>query len=364
MDIVLKRLTYEELRDQTRVSANDNYGMVSKYLTSSVRSTLLANPNLDDDCKSAMNIIVCDGIIAGRNMLMPTKLKINNDIIMAQTGGSYEIAEQLRGHGLGTLAFKDSIMNSDYDPYIGQLYSTTAADIVWKLGLIIFELPSYYKLCSSRPILETKGLRGFPLKLGTSIIDALLKLVNIPNIFRLKKLKALYQVKKENIIPIWIDDLTLQDGHAFMEVHDHRWLQWCLDNKFTEEANDKQSFYSVYDRQGNPKGFFMTKVRFERNQGKYKNIIRGTIVEWGSFNEEELSEVDLNLLAIDSFDSQVDNITTVLSDISGHRSMKKIGFIRHGSYQISIKPGELNQDGISDQSKWRIRYGRCNTIIS
>ena len=75
MDIVLKRLTYEELRDQTRVSADDNYGMVSKYLTSSVRSTLLANPNLDDDCKSAMNIIVCDGIIAGRNMLMPTKLK-------------------------------------------------------------------------------------------------------------------------------------------------------------------------------------------------------------------------------------------------------------------------------------------------
>lgn len=363
MNIVLQRITYKDLRDQTWVSAVDNYGMVTEYLTSSVRSTLLANPNLDDERKSAINIIVCDGIIAGRNMLMPTKLKINDEIIMAQTGGSYEIAEQLRGHGLGTMAFRDSIMNSDYDPYIGQLYSTTAADIVRKLGLIIFELPSYYKLCSSRSVLEAKRLRGFPLKLGTSIIDALLRLVNIPNTFRLKKLKTLYQVKKENIIPIWIDDLTLRDGHAFMEVHDHRWLQWCLDNKFTEEPNDKQSFYSVYDSQGNPKGFFMTKVRFERSQGKYKNIIRGTIVEWGSYNEKELSEIDLNLLAIDSFGSQVDNIITVLSNISDQKSMKKIGFIRHGSYQMSIKPGELNQDGISDQSKWRIRYGGCNTII-
>ena len=363
MDVVLQRITYKDLRNQTGISADDSYGMVSEYLTSSVRSTLLANPNLDDERKSAINIVICDGIIVGRNMLMPTKLKINDEIIMAQTGGSYEIAEQLRGHGLGTVTFKDSIMNSEYDSYIGQLYSTTAAAIVRKLGLIIFELPSYYRMCSSRSVLEAKGLRGFPLKLGTIIINAVLKLINIPNIFRLKKIKALYQVKKETIIPPWIDDLTLHDGHAFMEVHDHEWFQWCLDNKFTDKPNDKQSFYSVYDRQGSPKGFFMTKERFESSQGKYKNIIRGTIVEWGSYDEKELSEIDLNLLAIDSFGPQVDNITTVLSDISDNEGMKKIGFIRHGSYQMSIKPGGLNQDGISDQSKWRIRYGGCNTII-
>lgn len=363
MNVVLQRITYKNLRDQTWTSADDNYGMVSEYLTSSVRTTLLSNPNLDDESKSAINILICDGIIAGRNMLMPTKLKINDEIIMAQTGGSYEIAEQLRGHGLGTVAFRDSIMNSEYDFYIGQLYSTTAAAIVQKLGLIIFELPSYYKLCNSRSFLEANGLHGFSLKLGTTIINAVLKLINIPNTFRLKKIKTNYQVKQERVIPTWVDELTLHDGHAFMEVHDHKWFQWCLDNKFTEKPNDKQSFYTVYDRQGNPKGFFMTKERFESSQGKYKNIIRGTIVEWGSYNEEELSEIDLNLLAIDSFGAQVDNITTVLSDISDNQGMKKIGFIRHGSYQMSIKPGGLNQDGISDQSKWRIRYGGCNTII-
>lgn len=363
MDVVLQRITYKDLRDQTGISVDDNYGMVSEYLTSSVRSTLLANPNLDDECKSAINIAICDGIIAGRNMLMPTKLKINDEIIMAQTGGSYEIAEQLRGRGLGTIVFRDSIMNSEYESYIGQLYSTTAAAIVRKLGLTIFELPSYYKLCNSRSVLEANGFRGFPLKLGTIIVNAVLKLINIPNTFRLKKIKAFYQIKKECVIPDWIDELTLHDGHEFMEVHDHKWFQWCLDNKFTEKLNDKQSFYTVCDRQGNPKGFFMTKERFESRQGKYKNITRGTIVEWGSYNEEELSEIDLNLLTIDSFGSQVDNITTVLSDISDNKGMEKIGFIRHGSYQMSIKPGGLNQEGILDQSKWRIRYGGCNTII-
>lgn len=67
MDVVLQRITYKDLRDQTGISVDDNYGMVSEYLTSSVRSTLLANPNLDDECKSAINIAICDGIIAGRN---------------------------------------------------------------------------------------------------------------------------------------------------------------------------------------------------------------------------------------------------------------------------------------------------------
>lgn len=363
MNVVLQRIAYKDLQNQTWASASDNHGMMSGYLTVSVRSTLLANPNLDDERKSAINIVICDGIIVGRNMLMPTKLKINDEIIMAQTGGSYEIAEQFRGQGLGTVVFSDSIMNSEYDFYIGQLYSTTAALIVRKLGLIIFELPSYYKMCNSRSVLEAKGVRGFPLKLGTTIINAFLKFFNISNTFRLKKIKALYQVKEESIIPSWIDDLTLHDGHEFMEIHDHEWLQWCLDNKFTDKPNDKQSFYGVYDRQGSPKGFFMTKERFESSQGKYKNITRGTIVEWGSYNEEELSEIDLNLLAIDSFGPQVDNIITVLSDISNNKKLEKLGFIRHGSYQMSIKPGDLNGDEISDQSKWRIRYGGCNTII-
>ena len=363
MNIGLQRITYKDLRDQTWISAADKYGMVSEYLTSSVRNTLLANPNLDDEQKSAINTVIYDGIIAGRNMLMPTKLKINDKIIMAQTGGSYEIAEQVRGRGLGTVAFRDSIMNSEYDQYIGQLYSTTAADIVRKLGLIIFEFPSYYKLCSGRSILEARGLSGCSLKLGTIFINTLLKVLNIPNAIKLNKLKMHYQVKEECTIPTWIDDLTLNDGHAFMEVHDRAWLQWCLDNKFTEDTNDKQSFYSVYDKKGNPKGFFMTKERFERSQGKYQNITRGTIVEWGTYNEKDLSEIDLNLLAINSFGRRVDNITSVLSDVSNNKAMKKIGFIRHGSFQMSIKSGNLDRDDISDQSKWRIRYGGCNTII-
>ena len=69
-------------------------------------------------------------------------------------------------------------------------------------------------------------------------------------------------MKKEKKIPSWVNDITLKDGHKNMEIHDEKWLQWCLDYKFTNEPQDKQEFYSVYDKNGESKGFFMTKTRF------------------------------------------------------------------------------------------------------
>ena len=362
-DFLLKRLSYGELRDNAKIAFDDRFRMISEYLSESVKNTLFANPNLVADTQSAVNLVVCDGIIVGRNMLMPTKLKIRDKYCFAQSGGSYEICDKFRGKGLGTKAFKDSIYNSEYDLYIGQLYSSAAAAIVKKLGLIIFELPAFYKLCNSRIVFEAKGFKGLPLKLCAKCADVALKIIDIPNIYRLKKIRKRFCVKKLDSVPEWVNEMTLHDGHEFMEVHDTHWLQWCLDYKFTSHPRDTQSFFAVYDKKGEPKGFFMTKERFEKSQGIYRNIVRGTIVEWGSSDENLLSEADLNLMAVFSFDKDVDNITTVLASRSHEKKLKRMGFIRHGNYQMSVKPGRTECEDLCNPNKWRIRYGGCNTII-
>ena len=360
---ILKRISYKELNDDVPIPFDDSCHMISDYLTPSVRKTLLANPNLSDYEDSVLNLVILDGTIVGRNMLMPTKIKAGEKYYKVQSGGSYEVSERFRGHGFGKMAFRDSIINSEYDVYIGQLYSTTAFSIVRNIGLIVFEIPSFYKLCRSRTILEAKGFRGYPLKICASVADVVLKFLDIPNRCRLNKLRKKYTVKEASVIPEWVNEITLHDGHEYMEVHDAEWFQWNLDNRFTECLNDKQAFYVVYDKNEIPQGFFMTKVRFEEEQGKYKKITRGTIVEWESYNEQELSEVDLNLLGTYSFDSNVDNITTVLSNASFENRIRKLAYIRHGSYQLTVKPGPIKQESIYEQSKWRIRYGGCNTIV-
>ena len=90
---LLHKISYQQLRDDSRLDFDDTLGMVSNYLIPSVKRTLLANPNLNDDSLSAMNLIVSDGVVVGRNMLMPTKVKAGNDCFAAQSGGSYEVSE-------------------------------------------------------------------------------------------------------------------------------------------------------------------------------------------------------------------------------------------------------------------------------
>lgn len=360
---IIKRFSYLELNQRITFKENDQYHIISDYLTDSLINCLLANPNLHDLHEDALNVVIYNNSIVGRNVLMPTKLKIGDNCIHAQSGGGYEISEQFQGLGLGSMAFRESIFNSKYATYIGQLYSSGASYIVDKLGLVIFKLPNYFKVCHTRPILEAYGIRGIPLKLLSSLLDFGVKTLSIPNRIRLIKLYNKYSIDKVTHVPDWVNQMTVLDGHKYMEIHDREWLQWCLDYRFTDCNKDMQSFYVVYDKKGNPKGFFMTKVRFEDKQGKYHNVTRGTVVEWGSNDENELSEIDLNLMAINTFGTNVDTITTVLSNTNLASKIIKLGFVRHGDFEMSINPGVIENEDITNQNSWRIRYGGCNTIV-
>lgn len=363
-NVTTYKISYSDIKQKAIPKFNDPHRILSGYLIPNVINTLLANPSLSDNAMPAINVILCDNTIVGRNMMMPTLLRVHDEQFVVQTGGSYEVGEQYRGNGYGRLAFYDTILGGGQnDVYIGQLYSTAAISIIKKMGLIVFQLPCYYKLCKSRPLLETKGINGLLLKPTEKIVDNVIKLLDRRNRQKLKKLKLKYTIKKERIVPQWVEDLTLNDGHMFREVHDCKWLQWCLDYRFTDIPEDSQSFYSIYDSNGMPQGFFMTKIRFEAEQGAYKNTTKGTIVEWGSYNETDLSEADINFLAVDSFQNKVDSITTVLSNPYFDKALKKMGFLRHGNYQMSIKSGSINNKEIAIQDNWRIRYGGCNTII-
>ena len=362
-NITTYKISYRDLKQDSIPKFDDPHRVLSEYLKTNVINTLLANPFLTKDEMPAINVILCDNTIVGRNMMMPTLLRVHEEQYIVQTGGGYEVGEQYSGNGYGRLAFEETILESGNDVYIGQLYSTAAISIIKEIGLIVFQLPNYYKLCKSRPFLEARGINGFFLKPTEKIVDNFIKFLDRRNQKKLRKLKLKYIIKKEIVVPKWVEDLTLNDGHIFREVHDCKWLQWCLDYRFTDEPKDSQSFYAIYDSKGIPKGFFMTKIRFELEQGAYRNTTKGTIVEWGSYNEMELSESDINLLAVDSFQNNVDSITTVLSNPCFDKKLKKMGFLRHGNYQMSIKSGSTNNKEIMNQDNWRIRYGGCNTII-
>ena len=142
-------------------------------------------------------------------------------------------------------------------------------------------------------------------------------------------------------VPDWVADLALNDGHRFMEYHNRDWLQWNLDYNFKGDKEDVQALYIVKDGERNL-GFFMIKERKRESAGALRNIILGSIVEWGTADESLLSEKDLILLAIPRFSKAVD-----------------LGFAH-----VAFKDKKKKYPEAKDPRNWRLRLGYADVILT
>ena len=362
MSISLVKISYQELRDRSYPQYEDKYEIAS-YLSESAREALLACPGNLDDSKTALVLMLDGNVIIGRETRYGTRIMIGAEMKYAQSGGGLEIEESYRKEGLGVDIMMENVMSKEYELKMGSFFSSMMIPMLKKLKFTIIEIPQYLKLNNARYILESFGLKGFLLRFGSSLANFGLRILNIKDKAKYNRLKKKFNIKKVSIIPDWVEDMAVNDGHKYRELHDQKWFQWNLDYNLHGLPQDIQSFYSVYDKQGNPQGFFMTKERFEEEAGKWKNIIRGVVVEWGTANEEVLSESDLNLMAIYSFTPEVFHITTVsISEATG-KQLKKMGFKPHGTHQMSYREKGGKQTEANNPDLWRLRYGCCNSIL-
>ncbi len=362
MAISLQKISYKELKDRTYNRFDDKYGIVA-FMTDHLRETLLACPNNDDESKTAMYLALDDNVPVGRALQFGTKLKIDGIIEPAQTGGSSFVEERYRSQGVGASLLLASKLSKEYDLKINSLFSKMIVPMLHRLKYVIFEIPQYVIIRDMKPMLAAKGLKGFPLKFCTGIANIPIRCVDIVNRTKRRRLLNKFVVTKVDKIPEWVGEMVVNDNHKYMELHNKDWFQWNLDYNMNGYHGDIQSFYTVTDQLGKPVGFFMTKERFEEKAGCYNNIIRGTIVEWGTVDPKQLSESDLNLLAIYTFTPETFHVLTVTTETSTASRLKRMGFMRHGTLQMLVGDKKKKYADINNIDLWRIRYGSCNTII-
>lgn len=359
-ELVLHRISYKELRERKYNKFDDPYGIVA-FMTDHLRETLLACPNNKDESKTAMLLVSDNNVVVARCLMFGTIMSLNGDIYNVRTGGSMFVEEKYRSLGAGV----DLLMafTQDNEIMLASLLSTMVVPMYKKLKYIVFNIPQFAMIRSIKPVLYSVGIKGVMLDLCGSILNFPIRCVDIINHCRVKSILKNIVIHKEKIVPIWVDELTKCDKDMFMEIHDREWLQWNLDYNMNGYNGDIQSFYSIYDKTGSPVGFFMTKERFEERAGRYRNITRGTIVEWATSNPHLLSEFDINLLAVQTFSPRTFIINSVTTDNKVIRRLKRSGFFSHGYLQMSFFDRKKRFSNIDDISKWRIRYGCCNTII-
>lgn len=361
MNFTSRIITYGDLRKGLSFE-NDKYGIAS-YEHEARRKAFLANPCAGADDDVFMYLVEADGAPIGRTMLFETRLKIGNEILPLYSGSALQVEESFQKYGLGAeiYAFGGTIKKRKLNLSAG--ISDMALPLYKVTKYKIFEFPKLLRINNTKPLLGKYGIKGvFQSILGT--------LMNLPLRFyyllanvKTRRIKKQYTLEKVTTVPQWVDDVVLNDGHKYAEVHDQKWLQWNLDNSFKSHKRDIQSFYIIKQNSA-PVGFVMTKQRYRDEVQGMNNVLIGSIVEWGAYDEKKLNESDIYRLAVETFSKDVDIIETATNNTETQRELKGMGFIHHGNAHIAFKDKTKQQTDCGDVSLWRLRYGYADVIMN
>lgn len=361
MEFNSKIITYGDLRKGLHFD-NDKYG-IAMYEYESRRKAFLANPCAGDDDDVFMYLVEADGVPVGRTMLFDTRLKNGNEIMPLHSGSALQVEDSFQKYGFGAEIFSYSGTIKKRKMFLSAGISDMALPLYKVMKYNIFEFPKLLKLQNSKPLLEKYGIKGVLLSVLSTVINISLRFYYLFTKHKSKKLKRMYSLEKVVTVPRWVDDIVLNDGHKYAEVHDQKWLQWCLDNSFKGNKRDKQSFY-IIKKENEPVGFVMTKERLKPETQGMKDVMIGSIVEWGSKDEKMLGEADIYRLALDTFSKDIDIIETATNNAATQHALKCMGFIHYGDAHIAFRDKTKQFTDSGDASLWRLRYGYADVILN
>lgn len=357
-----KNISYKQLKADDYKLGNDLYGIAEEVMTKAHIEVLLSAPyNVCED-NTAVLFADVDGVIAARAQYFGTRLKLEDNIFPCLSGTSLKTNENYRHLALGTEIVLFSATNTEYPFFITAGLSEMAKPLYKKMRYVYFETPVLRAHLNPKAQFAHKGIKGCALNIISGLYNlSLLRIKRRRKRFS-EKLLQIFEIRKVSVVPEWVTDIVVNDGHKYMEVHDHKWLQWTLDHNFSENKNNKQSFYCIY-KESVPIGFFMTKERLLSHKNDI-NFIIGSLVEWGTKDVDALSEIDINVLATQTYSSDVTIVTTTTSDNNVIEKLASYGFMDKGSKaNIACRASKKKYPDITDITQWRIRYGYADTIF-
>jgi hypothetical protein len=361
MEFKSRIITYGELRQGLHFD-NDKFGIAS-YEYETRRRTFLSNPCAGKDDDVYMYLVLADDIPVGRTMLFDTRLKVDKEIFPLHSGSGLMVEENFRKYGIGAEIFTLGGVVKNRNLNLSAGISDMALPLYKRLKYNVFALPRLHRFCDSKPLLGRFGVNRTLQTILCPVINATLHLLYTFTSIKAKKLKKQYVIEKVESVPLWVDEIVLNDGHKYAEVHDHNWLQWNLDNNYKGHERDIQSFFVIW-RNDKPFGFVMTKERFKSDVHGMKNVMTGSIVEWGSKDENVLSESNIYRLILDTFSKDIDIIETATDNVLTIHELKRIGFFRYGDAHIAFQDKTKQMKDSCDASLWRLRYGYADVILS
>lgn len=357
MKITYQPVSFQDVIDDIQIEG-DKYGVAQRSLVSARKEAFLANPFLEDKNATMLLLARVDDVVCGKRMFYPTKIRANGDVFTALGGSNYYVHPDFRKYALGG----SMIMSAAKKANVFMLSAGCSDDslkIYEAMKAVRFIFPQY--TLPTRVFSHSK-ING--LQLAGSYVKRILTnarlLCRYKSIKRYaEKLNEKFVVKDDKDIPSWAEEMVLNDCHPYMEYHNRKWLQWNLDSNFCggPESGNIQKFFSVF-YQGSPVGFFMITERM-RQDG-----VIGFVQEWQSSDSSLLSDTEILTMALMHFSKKVDYVTVASADEKTQNDLSNLGFIENGKANIVLKDLLKKYEDVGDISKWRIRLGYADYIMS
>lgn len=357
--------TYKELKEEKILDFEDKYNIMAS-LNPLMKNALLNKPTLYNESDTCQILAIVNNVVVGVINCFDSQLLLNGKKIPTQAGSYLFVHEEFRYLAIGgDLMMQYRNLHSSKNCIAGGI-SQVAKPFYSILKYSIFEFPRFMFLRKSRSVIQAI------FKIDGIILFCIAKAVDIGLWIYRKILFLFTSIRTMRVVviqatktPEEVENIVFSDPHPFMELHDKKWIDWNLNYTFKEDERNKKALYLIKKRE-DIIGFFITKMEFHKEASSrgFKNVYLGSVMEWGSKNEDILSETMIHLLALKTFPSCIDGVQMATSSSKTQKAFKRMGFAHIGDANMATFIKSVKEEGIKDINNWRIRLAVSDTLIN
>jgi len=366
LDIKFYNRTIGELRSGKELSFEDPSGIL-KVMSEKVKETLLANPSVitdDDVCQ----IIALDGNrVIGSELSFPNKYVVGGEIKPCRGASTLFTEEAYRKYAVGTdLMINAATISPKQDNIVGGI-SQMAYPLYKAMRYACFPFKRYIFLRKSRVAVEyILKRRNVLTNTISAILDFFMGIYRLftfcGNLLRMRN----YTVEKVDRVPEEVENIVLDDGHKYKELHDRAWFEWNLKYSFNEDDRNSKYLAVIKNKKGEIVGFFLNKIEFfaQASSRGFKNVLLGTVSEWGIKKGEAISEYDILMTAVRHLPKTVDGAEVATTDLNTGKRFKHHLLFPMGEANMAAYIQSFKDKSIKDINNWRIRLAAGDTLLN
>lgn len=365
-DFFLHYRTLSDLKNNVKLQYDDPFDALRSNI--SIEQVIINNPFIEDEQEIVQVLGIVGNEIGGMVYNYPLKIKVNNTVYRASTGSYLVVYKPYRKiDSLGIELTENGYLQKSA-LFIAGGVSKDGIKVHKFFGSKEFILPRYLLLYKSRSVLMAKlKLKGVLLTLSCFFVDLILSLRKIVLKIYSRIILFNFSIEEVSDIPNEIEDIISNNPYKFQELHNNKWFEWALKNKFGDDTHFKKHFFVVKNNSNCIIAFFMTSEKHYDAIKEFKNLYVGSVIEWETGDSKILPEKMLLLLAMMSFSKRIDVVECASTNKFSMKFFKKIGMLHVGQRNMIVRtiPKKVSEafEGYDKIDNWRIRPAVGDTMM-